>query len=377
MPRHERIRLLWLIDSLTVGGAESLVVPFVRRLDRERYELYVCCLATINDNAIEKELRKESVPLMNLGARNLRDLGAFRALLRYVREQKIDLIHAHLTYAAIWAAVVSRQTKVPSLATLHVAPPEGGKEGLRDGLMRWLVNRYGKRVVAVSEALRRRYLAKNGIDPKKFVAVHNGIEIDRFRREHAEARAQLARELGIEHDTPVVMTVSVLRPGKGIEVLLDAVSSVPGATFVIVGDGPMRAEWTARAERNGVGNRVRWAGYRNDVAALLPGADLFVLPSLDDAFPTVLLEAMAAGLPVVATEVGGIPEIVTRDTGRLVPPNDAVSLANAINTTLGDVPGRLAMSDAARRDAAQKFSTDAWIARLDHLYRTVLGEEGT
>lgn len=369
------IRLLWLIDSLNVGGAESLIVPFVRRLDRSAYDISICCLTTIGGNAIEPLLRNEGVPIYNLRARNLRDISAFRRLVRLVREQKIDLVHAHLTYAATWAALLSRVTGVPSVASLHVAPPSAkGREASRDRLMRFVLKRWSSAVIAVSDALRNDYLRGGGLKPEKTIAVHNGIELDRFRRDRDECRRRISTELAIPEGAPVAVTVSVLRPGKGIEVLLDAVKLVPDAYFVIVGDGPMRAEWTSIAERNGVADRVKWAGYRSDVESILAGFDLLVHPSLADAFPTVLLEAMAAGLPVVATTVGGIPEIVEPDvTGRLVPPSDPVALAQALTELLHNAGLRQRMSQAAQQRATERFSTEAWIKRLDKVYEGALG----
>jgi glycosyltransferase involved in cell wall biosynthesis len=371
----KRVRLLWLIDSLNVGGAESLIVPFVRRLDRAKCEVSICCLTTIGGNAIEPLLRNEGVAIVNLGARNLRDLGAFRRLLRLVREERIDLIHAHLTYAAIWAAVCSRLTGVPSIASLHVAPPGGkSKEASRDRLMRFVLNRWAASVIAVSDALRDDYLRGGGLMPEKIVAVQNGIELDRFRKDRDQCRQRITSEFGIPADAPLAVTVSVLRPGKGVEVLLDAVKPVlqrvPNAYFLIIGDGSMRAEWAQLAERNGVSHRIRWAGYRKDVESLLAGCDLLVHPSLADAFPTVLLEAMAAGLPIVATNVGGIPEIVEPGvTGRLVPAGDAEALATEVANLLQDSGMRRAMSEKAREVAMDRFSTEAWIRRLETVYQ--------
>lgn len=166
--------------------------------------------------------------------------------------------------------------------------------------------------------------------------------------------------------------MSVLREGKGIEVLLDAIPAVladhPDARFVIVGDGPLREALEARAVDRVV-DRVTWTGFRRDVPELLAASDLFVLPSLGDAYPTVLMEAMAAGLPVVSTRVGGIPEIVEDGrTGRLVPPGDAAALAKAISGLL-DSPGeREALGRAARAEAERRFSTKTWVERLGEVY---------
>lgn len=372
--RHAPRRLLWLIDSLTVGGAESLVVPFARRLNRERWELFVVTMKTIAGNPIETRLRGEGVHVTNLHARNLRDLRAFRRLLQFVRENGVELIHAHLTYAAIWASVLSRLTSVPTVATLHVAPPRGSwRKAVRDRLMRLALNRWAARVISVSEALRGQLLARGGLRASRTAVVHNGIEIDRFAGDRAASRARLERELRIPPGLPLLAVVSVLRPGKGIDVLIEAVRSLPECRVLLVGDGPMRSSWTAAAVDAGVADRFVWAGFRTDVEQLLPGCDLLVHPTLEDAFPTVLLEAMAAGLPVVASDVGGVPEIVRPGrTGSLVPPGDARQLSTAIEVLLRAPSRRQSMGEAARERVSEHFSTEAWIARLESVYGEVL-----
>jgi glycosyltransferase involved in cell wall biosynthesis len=372
------LRLLWLIDSLTVGGAERLVLPFVRCADRRRMDVSVCYMTSIGDNAIEKELVREGVTPLNLGARSLRDVRAFGCLLRFVRERKIDLIHAHLTYAAIWAAALSRRTGARSVATLHVAPPSGwSRAAIRDRLMRAALNRWSHRVVAVSDALRSQYLSGGGIDSERFVTVHNGIDVDRFRADRELSRRHVLDEFAMPPDARVAVTVSVLRPAKGIDVLLRSVAAVvervPNVYFLVIGDGPLRETWSELAKREGVAGRVRWAGYRSDVDRLLPGCDLFVFPTLADAFPTVLLEAMAAGLAVVASRVGGVPEIVDDGlTGVLVPAGDGQALALAVTRLLLDPSGAGLMGENGRASALRRFSTAAWLERLQHLYDAVL-----
>lgn len=380
-PAASPTRLLWLVDSLGAGGAEALVVTFARAVHRSpearQLQLTVACLSG-GDGVNAQRLREAGIPTLDLGARNLRDVRAFRRLLAHIREQKIELVHAHLTYSAIWSAIASRMTGVPAIASLHVSPTATRalqdsvrhrvSTGIRDGIMRFILNRWSTAIVTVSAALRDDYVAR-GLASAKLRVVHNGIDLDRFRRPHAESRARMERELGLPPDAPLIATVAVLRPKKGIEVLLEAARSVKGAYFVIIGDGPKREEWNELAATLGIAERIRWTGYRTDVETLLAGCDLFVHPSVDDAFPTVLLEAMAAGLPVVASRVGGIPEIVTPGvTGQLVPAGDAASLAAAIGSLLADRERMRAMREAAQTDA-HRFSTEAWIGRLEKVYR--------
>jgi glycosyltransferase involved in cell wall biosynthesis len=379
-------RLLWLLDSLGVGGAEALVVPFARTLDRDQYQLTVGCLWKIEGEMVVSGLRQLGVPAIEFAARSLRDRTTYRRVRAFLQEERIDLVHAHLTFSATWSALLSRQTGIPAVATLHVAPTATRQfrntlrhrlaTDARDWVMRKALNRWSSRVITVSEALRQTYLGKGDLEPGKVTVVHNGIELERFRRDRAATRARLEREFGIAPGVPILVTVSVLRPAKGIEYLLDAVQRVPNAVFLILGDGNKREEWQALAQQQGIGDRVRWAGYRTDVDTILAGCDALVHPSLDDAFPTVLLEAMAAGLPVVATRVGGIPEIVSDgETGFLVPPADAAALANAIDNLLADRERMRRMGESVTSIAVTKFSTAAWVSRLTAVYDEVLGRK--
>jgi len=383
MEPRKPIRLLWLLDSLGVGGAEALVVPFARHLDRTDYELFVGCLWIIEGEVVVGGLRQLGIPTTEFAARSLRDVKTFRRVRTFLRDHSIDLVHAHLTFSAIWSALLSRQTGIPSVATLHVAPTATRQHkntfrhrlatDVRDSLLRKSLNRWSSGVITVSEALRQTYIAKGDLDPEKVRVVHNGIELDRFRRDREATRARVHQEFGIPGDVPVLVTVSVLRPAKGIEVLLDAARQVPNACFLILGDGVMRQQWSELAASYGIADRIRWAGFRTDVDALLAGCDAMVHPSLDDAFPTVLLEAMAAGLPVIASDVGGIPEIVVPGvTGTLVPPGDAPALAAAIGALLADRSKMARMGEAATGVATKSFSTAAWVERLRVVYDDVL-----
>ncbi len=374
------IRLLWLVDSLGIGGAEALTVPFARTIDRSQLDLRVVSIHA-SEGWIVDRLRDSNIPVIVLGGRNLRDIAAFRRLLAIVRDDKIELIHAHLAYATIWSAIVSRLAGVPAVATLHVTPaaaralrPSARHRILtrvRDALMKKLANRWTRSVITVSAALRDEYV-DDGLESSKVRVIHNGIEVERFRRPREEARRQLETEFDIPSGVPIAVTVSVLRPAKGIEVLLEAIAQVPHAVFLIIGDGPIREELMALARQRGVAERIRWAGFRNDVDSLLAGCDVFVHPSLDDAFPTVLLEALAAGLPIVASNVGGIPEIVTDGTtGKLVPPGNASQLADSVASLLHDPVELQSMRDAALV-SGDGFSTQVWVQRLTALYREVL-----
>lgn len=370
-----RTRLLWFIDSLNVGGAETLMVSFARGYDRERFEVVVACLKPVTGSTIEAQLLEAGVRIIPLNARNLRDVRAFRRLLAVLRDERIELVHAHLVDASIWAAVASRISGIPSVVTLHTSPQPERFRQIRERLMRVLIDRWATLVIVVSDALGQDYLHRGGLRAAKIRTAHNGVVLTRFERPRDQARAELAREFSVPEDVPLLVSVSVFREPKGIDVLLRAMASseVADGHLVIFGDGEMRESWMTLAGSLGLDGRVHWAGYRSDVERFLAGCDVFVHPTFEDAFPTVLLEAMAAGLPVIASSVGGIPEIVNPElTGRLVPPRNEEALAAAIVELLGDGQLRLHLGEAGRRVALEKFSTAAWIARLEKIYEEAL-----
>jgi len=384
------IRVLWLIDSLGTGGAEALTVRFVRALLRRdpslsRVRPTVAFLKRMRGNPYEAELRALGVEPVFLDARHLRDVAAFRRLLRRIREDDVDVLHAHLAYASIWGALAGWWTGRPVVASLHVTPPRAprwSREGLRRRLRARLLRRSGVHPVAVSRAVARSWSEATSIPVHRIRVIPNGVEPE---PPSSPARRRTARrELGLgdettrgEAEATVVMTVAVLRRDKGLDLLLEAAGRVlevrPEVRFVVVGDGPERGALERRAAERGLGDRVLFTGFRSDVSELLTAADLFVLPSREDAFPTVLLEAAAAGLPAVAADVGGVPEIVVSEkTGVLVPPDDPGALAGALIELAARPEERRRIGEAARRRAESELSAGRWLDRLTELYGEVL-----
>ena len=386
------MRLLWLIDSLTAGGAEALTLGFARGLagrsgrngppGESGTALTVACLKSLGGNPYEQAVREAGVPVVHLGAQNLRDLRAFRRLLALLDEQRIELLHAHLESATIWGALAGHRAGVPVVTTFHVAPPpEPGwtRAGLRRRLRIAAVNRWPRANLAVSGAVRRAWLER-GVAPGRVTVVTNGIDPVPFARAAADRalRRHLRTALGVPAGAPLVLAVSVLREGKGMEVLVEAARRVaqaaPETRFAVAGDGPLRGALEARSAAAGLGDRLRWLGFRRDVASLLAAADVFVQPSLDDALPTALLEAMAAGLSPVATDAGGIPEVVEQgSTGLLVPAGDADSLARALIRLASRPEERATLGGRAQRRVEERFSIGAWLGRLEAVYGGVLG----
>lgn len=371
------MRVLLLIDSLDTGGAENALVPLARHMDRSRVELYAVGIFGLEakhrvpSHRIVDEFQDLGIPFTHLDAHSLRDVTAFRELMKLIKAERIDLIHSHLAFGIMWGALASELAHIPLVVTLHSygAPPKGVREKTWAALS-GLAARRAAKVVCVCDAQRMEQLQSGDVNPTRLVTVYNGIDLDRFTFRD-ETRARLRREFGVSDGSPVVTMVALLRHVKGHDELVKAIPRVlgrfPQARFVLAGGGDREAELRAAVQE--FGDSVLFLGMRDDVPDILSASDLFVLPSYSEALPTVLLEAMAMRLPVVATRVGGTPEIVADgETGLLIPTHDADALARAILDCLEDPARARAMGDAGRERVEEVFSAPRFAQSLARLY---------
>ncbi len=231
-----------------------------------------------------------------------------------------------------------------------------------------LLTRCLHRQIAVSRHIAFRLHDRFGVPEDRIVVIRNAVEPPA----RVTTDTRLRTEIAGDAQTPLALTVARLDEQKGIAHLIDAAALVPGVVFAIAGDGPDRAALEGRAAERGVSSRVRFLGHRRDVPALLAIADLFVLPSLYEGFPLSVLEAMAAGVPVVATAVGGTDELVSGATGTLVPPADPRALADGIRALLADRDGAARRAATAREHVLTTHSAGAMVASMSALYESLL-----
>ena len=369
-------RVIFIIDGLGMGGAERLMIPMLRHLSREVFEPRVCVLQQKHGNPIAEDIRALDIPVDYLPVRRLRDLTAVPRMIRYLRDMGADLVHTQLEFANVIGNISARLMRLPSVCTVHVLPSEGSniKRGLHQRLEGFILRSLCDRVIAVAEGPRQAHLAATGASPAQVITIYNGIDLSIFTDfDRAAARSAVRQELGIPQDARVLITVAVLRPEKGIEYMLRALPSIlavePNAWYLIVGDGPRRSELLAEVERCGIQGRAIFAGMRSDIPRILAAGDLFVLPSLTEALPTVLAEAMAARLPIVASAVGGVAEmVVDGGNGRLVEPRDVEALSRACRDLLSDPAILRSMGEKGWEIANQKFSVQQEVVHLKDLY---------
>jgi glycosyltransferase involved in cell wall biosynthesis len=370
------VRVLYLIDSLGPGGAEHLLAASLPFLRRAGVVPSVVALQEQQGNPVAAHIEAQGIPVSELGIRRLRQRGAYGRVRDAIAAAAPDVVHTQLEFAAVLGIPVARRLGLPTVATLHTLdePPPRSRLALHFRVMAWALRR-ARRVIAVSEITRRHYLDRARLRPERVVTIYNGIDPCAFQAA-PEERAAARRELGFDPSAPVLVTVAVQREPKGIQHMLAALPGVaaayPAVRYLLVGDGPHRRALEDLAGRLGIAHRVLFAGAREDVARMLAAADLFVLPSLTEALPTVVAEAMAAGLPIVATTAGGIPEMVGHgEAALLVTPADPLALEEAVCRLLANPRQAAAMGRAGRRAVAVRFDIRAQAKALADDYRAL------
>jgi len=374
MPADRPIRVHALIDSLGIGGAEMVLAEFAAVAPLGGIELSVGYLKDVGESArTASRLRAAGIEPRPVGISRHLGPAAFLAVRRQLAELSPEIVHTHLGYADLLGGPAARSLGIPAVCTLHSHAWEGSsRERMKMSAMRLTRRATAARVIAVSESARAAYLAIGADRPERVVVVRNGIA----GTPEPDAGCALRAELGIGEAELVVAMVSRLRPEKGHDVALAAVAelltSIPELRMLVVGDGPMRAAVQQMA--SALGDRVLAVGYRADVMAVLAATDVLLHPSREDALPTTIIDAMAASTPVVATRVGGIPELIADGvSGVLVPaPPVAAELAAALGALLRDPDRRRLLAAAGRERFEQEFTADRWSARMGQLYRSVL-----
>lgn len=366
MADNATTRIAHVVTSLEVGGLERVVVDLIRHLDPRRFESVVYCLVT--DGALAAEIREVARGIFVMHKRPGRAFTLPLRLAHAFRTRGVDIVHAHNFGPLLYGSVAGRLAgNRPVVYTLH-----GPEAALRRDYRR--LDRFGlvDRVVAVSDHVREVVLDTTRIDPARVSTIHNGIDVGAYSGGGGGVRERMRESLGLGPGQHAVGVVARLTHEKAHDRLLDAFAAVAGeredVRLFLVGDGPLRSALEAKSRALGIAPLVSFLGTRGDVSALLRAFDLFVLPSRIEGLGITLLEAMAAGLGVVASAVGGIPEIVDGETGRLVPPDDAGALAGAMGWMLDHPAECAAMGGRGRARVESRFSLEAMVAGYERVY---------
>jgi glycosyltransferase involved in cell wall biosynthesis len=359
------MNIMEIVSGQGAGGAVCHCLMLTRELVRRGHRVTLVC----RPNAwISGQLDAEPVEVVESELRRW-PADELRRIAGVTVERGIDVVHTHLSRAHSFGVLLRWFSRVPCVATAQ-------SRHLR---LHWMLN---DRVIAVSDTTRRYHRTYNLVRAERMVTIHNFIDYDRFSRAPEKTRGAMRASLGVDDASPLVGMVGSVRPGKGQIRLVGAMPKIlaaePKARLVLVGDAcdaEHAAEVQATAAHLGVASEIVWTGRRDDPDAVMAALDLLALPSSEASIPLSLLEAMAAGLPVVATEVGGIPEcVVSGETGTLVPLADADALAEAILALVRDPAKRRRYGEAGRRRVRERFSMERQAASIESVFAEVAGQ---
>jgi glycosyltransferase involved in cell wall biosynthesis len=361
-----------LAVGLGVGGTETHVLELASGIDRSKFDVTVCSLKS--GGCLVEELRRRGIAVVCLNGAGKFDLRVLFRLWKLMREERPDVIQSFLFWANLSARFLGRLSKaVRIVCSYH---DEIVAEGRLVRLIDRLTFQWSHAVVCCSEAVRRSVSVCLGASAAQQTIIPFGVDAGQFAATDVATRT----ELGLQETGPIVGTVCrLVEPKKGLSVLLRAMAAFkqagcpPRCQLLIVGEGPARASLEALSRQLGLSDCTVFAGARRDVPRILPLLDLFVLPSLYEGFGIAILEAMAAGKPVVATAVGGIPEfVVSGETGLLVEPGHVAALAEAIGSLLHDSDRATRMGMRGRARVLAKFQMSTVVRRHEQVYEACL-----
>jgi glycosyltransferase involved in cell wall biosynthesis len=356
-----------------VGGAEEMVLNLVRHLP-QRFEPMVCCIH--DAGPIGEEIRRSGTPVAVLGLEpGLRRPWDVARIRRYLRETAPHIVHTFLLTASLYGRLAAILARVPIVIGTEVNIYE--RKRRHHAIAERLLMGGTDRVVVSAESVRDFYIRQVHADPAKVDVIYNAVDFS--QAEPTLTRSAVRASLGLSDTVPVAGVIARLTEQKGHRVLFDALASRPELAdihVIVIGDGDLRQTLEARVATLGLASRVHFVGARRDLGNLLAAMDVFVMPSLWEGLPLSLVLAMAASLPVVATAVAGIPEVVDEGrTGLLVPAGDAHALGAALARIFADATLRARLGHDARQSVLPRFGVDRYVDAVVSLYDSLLAEQ--
>ncbi len=388
-----RKKILHIITRLDMGGSAQNTLHTCRELGNKYEKVLVHGLSLESGmTGLEKEIVAEGIdkaktqgvkvivlPSLVRSIRPIKDLTALFGLAWLIFKEKPDIVHTHSSKGGLLGRLASKIARVPHIVhTPHGHIFYGHFGRFASKIFLWgerIFSKFTDRMVALTNGEKDDYIEMSVCSPAKLLTIHSGVDIQQFLPTNGNL-AEKKRSLGLGPKESVIGFVGWLLPIKGPEHLLKAMDYIwpeqPETTLVMVGKGDLDVDLRAEALRKNVNGKVKFLGWRHDIHELMPVFDIFVLPSLNEGMGRVLVEAMAAGKPVVASRVGGIPDVVQEgQTGYLVPPADEKALADAILRLLKD-RDRSKLMGQRGKVLCHHFSLEAMIAKLDDLYADLI-----
>lgn len=376
-----RYNLLYVFDNMEFGGGERVFAQIINRLSIERYRIIVACLPT---GAFIEKIKRSGVQIKSVDMRKRFNPGVIFQLADLMKNEKIVIVHSQGARADFFARIAAKLARAPIVVSTVPMPVEGFDVNPLRKLIYMAFNRFSERFVdrfmVVSDALEKMMIEKHGIEPQRVVKIYNGIEKDEYcipDKEIACRRSRFRKEFGLGDDVLIIGAIGRLVWQKGFEYFIEAMPNVlkrfPKAIFLIAGEGELENGLKLKCKKLKLEDKALFTGFRKDIRDVLASLDVFVMPSLLEGLPVVLLEAMAMMKPIVATKIEGIIEALENGvTGLLVSPKDPQILSEAIVDLLIHKDKARQMGLAARKVAEERFGVDIMVRKVEGVYEELL-----
>lgn len=373
-----KINLLHIYQNSKIGGVQQQLLSILKEYDREIITPTFCCFAPKGEIGIEIEKLGIDLVALNRSRYNKFSPGILMDLYKLVKKKNIHIIRTHRYRANLYGRLAAWFAGSPVIiASVHDNYRTDRRLGRR--IINRILSKITDRMVAVSEAIKNDIIKYDNIEPSKILVIPNGIDTKKFDPERKFINVR--EELSIKTDDIVVGFIGRLVPAKGLEYLIDAVLHLKDKykklKLIIIGNGSIINDLKDNTRKNKVHKHVIFTGERRDIPDILSCIDIFVMPSVAEGLPNALLEAMAMGKPVVATKVGGIPEVIQNGiNGLLVPPHDAGSLAEAIISLIDNDNLAKKIGQASREFILEHYSIRSTVHKWQSLYISILEKKG-
>lgn len=384
------IKVAYILTPIEFGGAERVSLNFLKNINQNEFK--VCPIVLVrpweSSNVFIEEIEKEnyqylSIPVaiktLNEGRDYFRVIRCFKMLFSILRRERYDIVHTNGYFADIIAIPACKLLGIPHIATCHGFITNDKKLNIYNMFDRFIL-RFSNKIIAVSDGIKNE-LTKNGIKESHVVVIQNAVEGNYNKELFSQNRQNKRQQLNIREREFVLGYIGRLSEEKGIKYLIEASSLLNESDItvkvLIIGEGPQKRQLEDLVKEEGIKHNVVFAGFQADIESWLPAMDVFVLPSLTEGTPMSLLEAMAFGIPVVASAVGGIPQvIVSGKNGILVSSGKSQEIADAVNTLYEDETLRKTLGEEAKRTIELKFNVDEWVKKVEAEYLKAIHKAG-
>ena len=372
----KKINILQMVNGLAIGGGELKLLELVQHLSKDKYNITICSVG--QGGPLKDNFESLGFKVYVLEKKHKYDFSQVLKVAKLMKKEKIDLVQTTLFYADVIGAYAAKLAKVPIVISWEaVTQPYKYKHLLAYNLAARKINV----IVAVSNAIRRQVINERKVKADNVITIRYGVDLNKFSIKSSSNGVKRS-DIGVDKDDIVLGTVARFTEQKGHAYLIDAavriINSFPSAKFVFVGDGPLRGDLEYQIDKLGIKEHFKLLGFRNDIKELLNIFDIFILPSLYEGLPNVVLEAMACYKPVIATAVDGTVEAVVDDvTGLLVPPKNAEILTRKVCYLLKNKHRIAAMGKAGRKRVEHIFTLQKQVREFEELYDQQIKKKGS